>query len=210
MKPLKLFAAGLLLLMGCATPSGTHRDWYGFRNQPSESQAQQVTGEEDSPARREYPQRWESLSGRSSAVVEVPEWVFVGYAPWYPVPVPYCRPAYDYWYWRWGWYPCYGCYPPPRVVVVVPPVVREEPLERVRTFGPARGNPPQREGTETSGEGGGRSRGKKAGKGDGTVEVRTSPKETQTEGGGRGRQQGHEMSTTDTDTGGGGRSRGRP
>ncbi|MCS6965864.1 MAG: hypothetical protein NZ473_03760 [Candidatus Kapabacteria bacterium] len=150
--------AGLFLL-GCATPSGTHREYFGFTNTPPERQQPQQNREQtasEPSVERHYEWVW---GPAPTYVVVVPEWASADwYAPWYPYPVYYCRPGY----YRWGYWRYRPWYAPP-VVVVVPVERIPEPPQRVRTFGPSRGTVEPRPTTVSGEEGGGRLRGRESG-----------------------------------------------
>ncbi|GBD07478.1 hypothetical protein HRbin21_01307 [bacterium HR21] len=216
-----VLSIGVSLLLGCATPSGTYRDYFGFnaasREQPRSKEtptAQSEPQTESRHASRESPVGvWET----PSVVVVSPAWVYPDwYAPWCPYPV-FSAPWWEY---RW-WYArryrswCSPWYRPP-VIVVVP--VEQEPVPpvRVRTFGPARGNPEHVAGQTVQGEsGGGRARGRVSSgsaASDKPAELRRGERQGGrdsahvNEGGGRQRREG--AATEDASGEGGGRSRG--
>ncbi|GEM_PF-6331778 len=203
-----------LLVIGCATPRGSYRDYFGFHNEPpaqpsEQSKQSSVEG---------YPQ-WRGREVETY-VVFVPGGVYSDwYAPWYPYPLHYCAPR-AYWHFR-SWH-CWWCYPypAPPVVVVVPQ--EPEPPRKVRTFGPARGNVERVQADDVQAEaGGGRMRSKSSGS---AVEERKkeqrSPGRTGEEGG-RARMRGEESQRENlravevgaedsSASAGGGRSRRKP
>ncbi len=219
MRPIAVLAA--LVMLGCATPSGTYREYFGFTNTPPESRSERL--EEPSPQRVAPSQTAERRDTRPDAVyVVVPEWYVDWYAPWCVDWVYVCYPGYHRaiwhpWYYRWWRY--YAPWYPPRVVVVVP---REEPPVRVRDFGPSRGSVDRAGSTTVSGsEGGGRSRGRKAsdGRAEPVRERVDSPARENAEGSaaqvrtpesGGGRKRAGVAEDSDGSTEGGGRSRGKP
>ncbi|MCS7177307.1 MAG: hypothetical protein NZ960_06825 [Candidatus Kapabacteria bacterium] len=146
-------AAGVLIL-GCATPSGTYRDYFGFRNTPLERQKLDSLEVAASPVRSSERSTTTYVVVPETYVV-VPDWAYADwYAPWQPS-VYYCRPVYYRWgYWRY--YPWYWYAPP--VVVVVPADRVPEPPVRVRTFGPSRGSVESIRAIPVGEGGGGRSR----------------------------------------------------
>ncbi len=227
MKPLLGAAIMAMTLLGCATPQGTYRDYFGFRNvprvreQPSEQDVQPS-------AQRAWAQGWPSERGYAVT----PAWVWEEwYAPWYPYPVWYCSPGYIRWHSCWCapgcWYPSrWWCSPRwfPPVVVVVP--VEPQPPVRVRRFGPARGSIVSHEAETLKDEaGGGRRRVQQSGTSGGMVSGTARHYEHSAEqGGGRTRRSEYsqaEGSAASRDDGstegalagqdtGGARSRSRP
>lgn len=214
-----------LFLLGCATPSGTYRDYFGFdaaSREQSRDELQTASREErQTESRQSLPQ--ESTVGRreaASVVVVSPAWYPDWYAPWCACLAP---GAPWWWEYRW-WYSspyrswCHPWYYPP-VVVVIPVETQPAPPMRVRTFGPARGNPERASEEVLQGDaGGGRARGRTstdraAQRTEKPAELQVSTREKSggdrsDSGGGRQRST---FSTDETESGsGGGRSRGTP
>lgn len=157
MKPEQVVIGMALVFLGCATPHGSYRDYFGYSDTPR----MQHRAPEQPSAQSSRVEEWTG----GSAYAVTPAWAWDDwYAPWHPDPVWYCYPGYLYrypcWYrwWRHPWYSGWWCYSPwwyPPVVVVVPG--RPEPPMRVRRFGPARGGVVSQE-VESNVAGGGRSR----------------------------------------------------